>query len=431
MRHQQQRSVLFLLFLTALLAQFGKWQGQINEEQAAESGSNSQFLLLYVPLLFGTVYFSGLMGYLKVFRPFKKVLISFLLVLTGVGLFRGNLSAAVNNMASIALAYSIILGLTVLGFSMPFRRTIALLVLFITFIFLPLTTYIHLTKVGPLVLFPDRLQDNNLRLGGLLYYAHTAMMLGIGALFALEQLITSRPKSVRVYYGAIFLILNAFLLLTDCRSSWGGVGLSYSLLIFLHLSRTSRWKFGTLVGLAVLGFYVNEGWQSAHTTRDYHTSDDMLFRMAIWGFAVEGIGEQPLTGYGTENYFAHNQKAMATDDRLHDPHSATLSLALQSGLLAVVLFYWLYGKIVRHYNRFGAGPNRPMMAVGLYWLLAPLLWGLVYNGAAGFIQILFPLTFFLGFLHPGCYESSPEPRRQPVRPHPLTIVPLSYEHLPA
>ena len=116
MRHQQQRSVLFLLFLTALLAQFGKWQGQINEEQAAESGSNSQFLLLYVPLLFGTVYFSGLMGYLKVFRPFKKVLISFLLVLTGVGLFRGNLSTAVNNMASIALAYSIILGLTVLGF---------------------------------------------------------------------------------------------------------------------------------------------------------------------------------------------------------------------------------------------------------------------------------------------------------------------------
>ncbi|QJD77226.1 O-antigen ligase family protein [Spirosoma rhododendri] len=431
MKHQQQRSFLFLLFLTALLAQFGRWQGQINEEQAAESGSNSQFLLLYVPLLLGTVYVSGLMGYLKVFRPFKGVFISFLLVLTGVGLFRGDVGAGINNMASITLTYSIILGLTMLGFSLPFRRTMALLVLFIAFIFLPLTTYIHLTKVGPLVLFPDRLQENNLRLGGLLYYAHTAMLLGIGALFALEQLIVSRSKSVRLYYGLIFLTLNVFLLLTDCRSSWGGVGLSYSLLIFLHLSRASRWKFGTLVGLLVVGFYVNEGWQTIHANRDYHTSDDMLFRMAIWGFAVEGIGEQPLTGYGTENYFAHNQKAMATDDRLRDPHSATLSLALQSGLVAVVLFYWLYGKIIRHYNRFGAGNSRPMLAVGLFWLLAPFLWGTVYNGAAGFIQILFPLTFFLSLLHPGCYESRPEPRRQPIQPQPLTTIPLSYERLPA
>jgi O-antigen ligase len=429
MKHQQQRSFLFLLFLTALLAQFGKWQGQINEEQAAESGSNSQFLLLYVPLLFGTVYFSGLTGYLKVFRPFKGVLISFLLVLTGVGLFRDSLSAAVNNMASIMLTYSIILGLTLLGFSLPFRRTIALLVLFIAFIFLPLTAYIHLTKVGPLVLFPDRLQDNNLRLGGLLYYAHTAMLLGIGALFSLEQLIASRSKSVRLYYGFVFLTLNAFLLLTDCRSSWGGVVLSYALLLFLHLSHYRRWVFGGAMLVAILGFYAGQSWIMETASQRYQTSDDILFRVAIWGFTLEGISDRPLTGYGTENYFTHNQKAMAIDERLRDPHSATLSLALQSGVLGVVLFFWLYGKIVRHYGRFGAGRNRPMLAVGLFWVLVPLLWGMVYNGAAGFIQILFPLTFFLGLLHPQLYQTvSSSPR--PAIP-PLTTIPLSYEHVPA
>ncbi len=429
MKHLQQRSALFLLFLTALLVQFGKWQGLINDGEAAKSGANSLFLLIYAPLLFGVLNMSGIIGYLRALMPVKSLLTAFMITLMGVGLFRGELSSSINNIASAALTYSIVIGLAALGFSMPFRRTIDLLIIFIAFIFLPLTTFIHLTKVGPLVLFPDRLQDNNLRLGGLLYYAHTAMIIGVGALFSLEQFVTYKSRIKRLYYLLIFIGLNAFLLLTDCRSSWGGVVFSYTILIMSYLTRINRWRFTIAIGLLIGAFYIAKDLSKISTTHEYHTSDDFMFRMAIWGFAIDGIVERPLTGYGNTNYFARNQKAMAHDERLADPHSSTLSLALQSGILVVILFYWLYAKIARHYVRFRVTTHCAMIAVVIYWLLVPFLWGMIYNGSPGFIQIFFPLTFFISLLHPSHFVHTPLPNQRSVYPTiPRVNTPIHYEY---
>lgn len=425
MKHLQQRSILFLLFLTVLLIQFGKWQGQVNDGEATKSGANSIFLLAYVPLLFGTLYASGVIGYLRALIPVKAILTTFLIAIMSVGLLRGELSSSINNIASVALTYGIILGLVALSFSMPFRRPVDLIIVFITFIFLPLTAYIHVTKVGPMVFFPDRLQDNNLRLGGLLYYAHTAMILGIGALFSLKQLITYKSKTERLYYAIVFLTLNTFLLLTDCRSSWGGVLVSYLILTMAYLTRINRWRFAICIGLLAGGVYLAKDISKIKAAPEYNTSDDFLFRMAIWGFAIDGIIDRPLTGYGNNNYFARNQKAMRLDDRLTDPHSSTLSLALQSGLVVVVLFYCLYARMARHYIRFGIQLHKPMIAVAIYWLLVPFMWGMIYNGSPGFIQIFFPLTFFLSLMHPSHFirtSHAPAPTFPPVNIH----IPYAY-----
>jgi O-antigen ligase len=253
------------------------------------------------------------------------------------------------------------------------------------------------------------------------------MLLGIGALLSLEQLVTYKGKTERLYYLFIFLLLNAFLLLTDCRSSWGGVALSYTILIMAHLTRINRWRFAICIGLLAGGVYLVKDVSKIKTTHEYHTSDDFLFRLAIWGFAIDGITERPLTGYGNNNYFARNQKAMRLDDRLTDPHSSTLSLALQSGLVVVVLFYWLYIRMARHYLRASVEPHRPMVAVGVYWLLVPFMWGMIYNGSPGFIQVFFPLTFFLSMMHPAHFVRTSYHAPQPVIPR--INIPLSYEHL--
>ncbi len=408
MRHVNRRSLLLLSFLVLLLVQFGRWQGQINENLPSESGNNSIFLLVFAPVLFITLYANRQWGYLTVFRPLRGPLLLFLAVIIGVGLFRDDLSSAARNMASIVLTYSIILGLSAMSFSLPFRRMFDVYIIFIAYLFLPVTIYVHLTEVGPLVLFPDRLESNNLRLGGLVYYAHAAMLLGVGGMFSLYQFLQSRTYSVRLYYGLTFILLNIFLLFTDCRSTWGGVALTYALLVLLNLPRHKRWAIISLTALTALLFY--SGVFEVKTTKQYRTTDDFEFRLAIWGLALQGISENPLTGYGTENYFSSNRKAMDMDERLSDPHSAALSLALQSGLLALILFFRLYYYTVRHYSRHALGAYKPLIAVCLYWLFAPFFWGTVYNGAAGFIQILFPLTYFVSLLHPDLYRLVPMSR---------------------
>lgn len=412
MKHTNRRSLILLLLLLLLLLQFGHWQGQMSENLPTESSNNSLFLMLYVPLLLGCLYVGNQWGYLKTFRPLRKPLLLFLAVIIGVGLFRNDLGAAMRNMASIVLTHSIIVGLAAMSFSLPFRRMIDVYIIFIAFVFLPITIYIHVTNVGPLVLFPDRLESNNLRLGGLIYYAHTAMLLGIGGLFALHQFLQSRTYRVRLYYGLMFLMLNTFLLFTDCRSSWGGISLACGLLVLLSLPKPKRWP---LIGLGVVVAVVfYSGAFEVEATKKYRTGDDFEFRLAIWGLALQGISEHPLTGYGTGNYFSKNQKAMDMDERLSDPHSATLSLALQSGVLVLLLFFRLYYLTVRHYIRYGAGVFKPLVAVCLFWVFTPFFWGTVYNGAAGFIQIIFPLTFFVSLLHPDLYRLTQPRRASPV-----------------
>lgn len=417
MKHVNRRSLILLSFLGLLLVQFGRWEGQANRtESTGEGGDNTTFLLLYVPALLATLYVSNRWGYWKVFRPVRKPLGLFLITIVGVGLFRGDFVSAARNMASIMLTYSIVLGLAAMSFSIPFRRAVDVFIFFIAGVFLPLTVYVHLTTVGPLVLFPDRMESNNLRLGGLVYYAHTAMLLGIGGLFALYQLLRSRTFGTRLYYGLLFVALNVFLLFTDCRSLWGGVAFAYGVLVLQSLPKAKRWPLVGAMAVVILLLY--SGAFSVKQASQYQTGDDFTFRMVIWGLSLEGISQRPLTGYGTENYFSSNQKAMDFDQRLSDPHSALLSLALQSGLLVVFLFIRLYYQTVRQYTRYTTGPTKPLVAVAWFWLFAPFFWGLVYNGAAGFVQILFPLTYFVSLLHPELYQLAAV---RPVRPAPARV----------
>lgn len=396
-----RRSVALLFFLILLLIQFGKWQEKISETSVTEDGHNSLFLLLYIPILFITLYMGKQWGYLYVFRPLQKPLLLFLIVVTGIGLFRNDLVSGMENAASIVLTYSLIIGLSAMSFSLPFRRMLDVYIIFIAYIFLPITIFMHITKFGSLVLFPDRTENNNLRLGGIIYYAHTAMVLGIGGLFSLYQYIHSR-KRFRFYYVFTLLILTIFLVFTDCRSSWGGVAVSYSLLILFNLSKEKRWP---LIGVIIVTVIVaNSGTFLNNASKQYQTGDDFIFRLSIWNFAIEGIADSPLIGYGKENYFASNKKAMDLDDRLHDPHSATLSLALQSGLIVLIIFCVIYYKTIRHYYRNSFGQKKPLIAVCIFWLFVPFFWGHIYNGSAGFMQIVFPLTYFISLLHPDLYH---------------------------
>jgi O-antigen ligase len=404
-------ALLLLGFLTWILVHFGIWSGQ---PLGFTSEEHSTFLISYVPALWLVVLVTGAYRHLVVLFRFRLVLGGLLVSILLVGFFRPDLTASLRNSSSVLAGYAISIGLAALAFSMSLERALDTLLLFIVAVFLPLTVAVHVTQVGPLVLFPDRTENNMLRLGGLIYYAFTAMTLGVGGLIALFQFLLRYPR-FRGRYVAAFLVLNVFLLFTDCRSAWSGVLLSYLVVIYAYVRPFFR-LVAVVLGLVLVGagLWVKDA--RTPVTKQYDTESDFKFRQRIWYHAWLGIQAEPLTGYGSENYLARSYAArIEIGDQLNDPHSATLSLALQSGLVVTALFFALLGGMALLSYRHAIGPRKGLLALVVFWTFVPFFWGDVYTGKADFIQIFFLTTTFVGVLHPGAYRIG-APRWTVIRP---------------
>lgn len=397
-------TTLFLILLqAALLFHFGDLNG-ISSVQRAEAPNHVAFYALLLPVVIAVVVWFGYLRHLQVLFKFRIGIGLLLAATVLVSLGRDDAASQLRNSFNIILSYLVIFGFCAMAFAVDFRRVIDAFILFTAFIFLPATAFTHLTKVGPLVLFPDRTTDNMLRFGGMVYYAHTAMILGVGGLFSLLQLLNSKTLLLRLWYGGLFLILNVFLVYTDCRSAWGGVGLSYALLAFPYMSLRTKYIVGFSAVLLIPAFLVTKSLLTK-TVATYNTESDFQFRMRIWQYAIRGIEQKPITGYGSKGFLEFDHKATTDlDEELNDPHSATIGLALQSGLVVVVLFYFLYGQLAALCYQHALGQHKAMMALCVFWFFVPFFWGNVYNGAGGFVQLFFPITYFVGLLHPDLYR---------------------------
>ncbi len=397
------------LLLTALLFHFGDLQG-ISSVQKAEAPNHVLFFALVLPVQIGIMAWFGYLRHLQVFFRFRVGLSLFVLTALLVSLGRDDAASQVRNALNIMLSYMVILGFCAMAYAIDFRKVMQLVAVFVVFVFLPATAFTHLTKVGPLVLFPDRTTDNMLRFGGMLYYAHTAMVLGVGGLFALWLLLTSDALKDKIWYGFLFLIANVFLVYTDCRSAWGGVGLSYILLAFPYLSLRAKYIIAGCVILLLPAGLLGKSLLAKKVATNYNTESDFQFRMRIWQYAIRGIERQPITGYGSKSFLESDHKATTDlDEELNDPHSATIGLALQSGLLVVLIFYVLFGQMAVLCYKHALGAYWSMLSLCVFWFFVPFFWGNVYNGAGGFVQLFFPISYFIGLLHPDLYRSREQP----------------------
>jgi O-antigen ligase len=340
---------------------------------------------------------------LLLFRPknspinffFKKELYFFLFIVILTSVLRENLGDSLRNAAAILLTYGIVIILSIIMHSIPFKLVIKTLV--VTLIsFIPFMIYTHVSNVGPLVVLPDRSANNNYRLGGIFYYAHTAMLLGVLALLSLSYAIEERRKKYFLIY-TISLVLIAY---TDTRSVWLA---SAAITGYIFYNSFFKKRINPVIILFIaLPFYILYHYLSSADNSQV-ASEDLNFRSQIWAYAMIGIFKNPFFGYGSESFLAKDAVASSLIDGLSDPHSSFLAITLQSGLLGLIAFIILYTKIFYHFKKFSHSSFKNYYSLFIFWIIAPFFWGYIYNGTAGFITTFFPITIIGILCHPQIY----------------------------
>ena len=397
-------SWLLLGFLIVGLIHYGEWEGTANGVGTPLVLTNSPYYIALIPVLMGVLWWTGLKRHLRVFFKFRYSFGAYFLLITALSFLRPDVATSFSNAMSVVLCYTVVFCYGAIAFSLPYRRMVDVFLIFIALIFLPSAIYVHLRFVGPLVLFPDREVSNNLRFGGVVYYAHTAMILGTGCMLALSQFLDARTTRGKLIYGATLGLCGLFLLFTDCRSVMSGLAMAGTYRFLSSLPSLKRYV--TITAMAVLGILLTIGLSLRNKpVTKYDTEGDFSFRSYIWMYAFQGVQENPWVGYGSKSYLKTNETALDhLGPDLYDPHNALLGLALQSGVIALVLFLIIYISLNRLYLKHALARGRPQLMLTIFWVYVPLFWGAMYNATPDFIEFFIPLIYVLNFLHPDLYR---------------------------
>ena len=117
--------------------------------------------------------------------------------------------------------------------------------------------------------------------------------------------------------------------------------------------------------------------------------------MKIWLFSIEKASQKLLTGYGSEidNVFVN----FSETDNLHDPHNSIISLLLQSGLIAVIIYIVIYFKNCITSND---SYNTDYRFLYFFWFFFSFFWGNLFNNLSSFISMYIMFTLYAFTLYP-------------------------------
>jgi O-antigen ligase len=334
----------------------------------------------------------------KYFLPTKtkKILISFFLVLLLVSISRDNFTSSIRNFVAILVTYSLVITMSTLLHNIPLPKVFNSFLIFIFVFVIPVNLFVQYFNQGGFAIFPDRLGgEDTLRFGGALYHAHNAMVLGVSLIIvSYKYIILKKRTFVNI---SLIVILLFLLLLTDCRSIWGASIISVG---YIYLKHT-KYKIFSFISIFILGVYLVTSIVK-FSSNAANTGEDLLFRQLIWLRAIEGIKNNPLKGYGGENYFITNSKStIDIAENLNDPHNSFLDLFLQNGLPASIILIFMYISIYNSNNK--SKQLKILNVLFIFWLVSPFFWGHIYKGTTGFITLFFPLTIFSIILHPALH----------------------------
>lgn len=258
-----------------------------------------------------------------------------------------------------------------------------------------LCVYIHIQQGHKLIFFPDRLYDNLNRLGGLFYYANTAMLLGIT--FLLSYILLYEKFSY--FYLLIAAISFILLIATDCRSIWIGVVMC---VFFFHFRKIS---FALLLLFSVILFItINfSNFKFGNLSNISESNSDIFVRLAIWDFSLKYITANPILGYGSESPLS---KGVSSMEFLHldDPHNSIFGLCLQSGVIIAALYILIF----LSNTRTGIKVNNRYRFLFFFWLFIPFFWGHLYESASGFINFILLFSIYALALHPDILNNKEE-----------------------
>lgn len=381
---------IMVVFFAVLLIKYAKginydFEGsERNLVILSKESSKAPFLIITTIILFllnkDRINFKIIVNY--------KLWAVFFICLLIISFLRDNVIEDLNNFGNILFSYFILLGLMRFAYRIKFYVLEDYFIL-VSFLILVLCAIFHLLQGHNIVFFPDRSINLFERLGGMFYYAHTAAIAAITLLFSVIKYLKLR----KVKYLIVMVFSFIMLIATDTRSAWVGVLFS---LIFIFFKNINFYKiFWSCIGLYLITMSYSSLVASNHAVNT--STDDSEYRMQIWLFSLNLASQNLFTGYGGAEIKGFS--SFAENDNLHDPHNSLISLLLQSGLIALVIYFIIYFK---NCNKCINSNNSCTDYRFLYffWFFFAFFWGHLFSNLSSFINTYIMFTIYAFTLNP-------------------------------
>jgi len=230
----------------------------------------------------------------------------------------------------------------------------------------------------------------------------------------------------RKMFGAAAILVALFgVFMTLSRGAWAG---AFVTVVIWGLFRAPRLVTAVLVAFVVCVFAFGPPVLLDRLNLFRYQMATLSDRLTIWEGAMEDVAKRPLHGYGYGLRIYQNLYDRRHPDRRHDDpdatheHSIYLALLVQTGLVGLAAFGWLFAAattaLVRGIRRVRAGPDRDLLLVALTGLIGEyMVHGLVdRNNMAKWAQPFWVLLALgMGSLH-GARAAPPEPDRAASNP---------------
>ncbi|MEM1369862.1 MAG: O-antigen ligase family protein [Cyanobacteria bacterium P01_H01_bin.15] len=198
------------------------------------------------------------------------------------------------------------------------------------------------------------------RLSGVFIYANfLGMYLLIVGNLAIALLVagcrghSSLARGKIGFLGVTVGFIGLGILLTDSRNAWGiafltglawivYLGWRWLALASLSAAAAVAWaSFGPMAGQGIIRQIIPRFLWGRLADHDFPERADATLRVNLWDFALTKIQERPLQGWGLRNFTPLYLEK--TDVWMGHPHNLYLMLAMESGLIAVMVFIALIG----------------------------------------------------------------------------------------
>lgn len=364
------------IFLIILVLNTGNFSYSTTESEPVK---NAFFLLTFN--LFIYIYFIlSKLKYTFKYLFLDKIFLSYLIFLGFTILFRSDLYSNTRNFFNIILTYTIVWQLSNIMHYIPIKKLIILLSNYL-FLVLAFCLFLYIKHGG---IFSFLNHDPEYRVGGLYFFGTTAIIAGLTVLLNVVILsMGKRNAFILIKFSFAYMILFA----TDTRMVIFITTILSFLIFFRFIKRTVVYILACsfIFYLIINLFFTVYG----------GVERDVEFRGIIWNVAYTKIIERFFIGWGTENPFVFiNSKYI---NFLLDPHSAYLSILLRQGIIASILLFWFYVKSIKRYII----KDKSILYLVIFFFMVSFVGTEIFNGNYSFLSIIFYLTFFGLFMHPG------------------------------
>ena len=192
--------------------------------------------------------------------------------------------------------------------------------------------------------------------------------------FLVVGLLLGLPLLGRLYIKPIWILLGLGLILSFSRSAWlaAGITLPFVVIWFYirqpNLRRPLGYTLGTalFISIVALGIFWNSFISRLNPLSSMVEFTSLIGRGELLRIALVTIAEQPLFGVGPGNFPVAVLNTQ-TPANPHYVHNVALLLAAEIGVVALILWYWLWLYPLKSIEYIWRGDNTWTIAIVAAW----------------------------------------------------------------